>query len=82
MKIVNHAVEIKYWCLLSNSTDKQKTRNLIWFPIYLLSDLLIKSEAGQDGQSEYHHSQTVVSQEVDQHTVKWLHIILKQRTHI
>lgn len=46
-------------------------------PTYLLSNLLIQSEAGQYGQREDHHSQTVVSQEVDQSTVEWLHVVLQ-----
>lgn len=43
---------------------------------YLLSHLLIQSEAGQNGQRENHHRQAVVSQEVDQCSVERLHVIL------
>lgn len=43
---------------------------------YLLSNLLIQREAGEYGQCEDHHSQTVVSQEVNQGAVESLHIVL------
>lgn len=47
-------------------------------PTYLLSNLLIQCEAGQYGQSEDNHSQTVVSQEVDQSAVERLHVLLQE----
>lgn len=48
------------------------------FPTYLLSNLLIQCEAGQYGQSEHDHSQTVVSQEVDQSAIERLYVLLHE----
>lgn len=50
---------------------------LITPPPYLLSNLLLQREAGEDGQGEDHHSQAVVSQEVDQGAVERLHVVLQ-----
>lgn len=50
---------------------------LITHPTYLLSNLLIEREAGEYGQREDHHSQTVVGQEVDQRAVERLHVGLR-----
>lgn len=52
------------------------------FPTHLLSNLLIHDEAGQYGQREHHHGQTVVSQEVDQSSVEGLHVVLQEDTNI
>lgn len=41
--------------------------------LHLLPNLLLESEAGQDGQGEDHHRQAVVSQEGDQRPVEGLH---------
>lgn len=51
-----------------------------WHPTYLLSNLLIQSEAREYRQCEDHHGQTVVSQEVDQSAIERLHIVLQQQT--
>jgi len=45
---------------------------------HLLSDLLAQREAGQDGQREDHHGQTVVGQEVDERSVERLHEVLRR----
>lgn len=52
------------------------------FPTYLLSNLLIQSEAGQYGQREDHHRQTVVSQKADQSTIERFHIVLQEYRHM
>lgn len=47
--------------------------------VYLLSNLLVEGEAGQDGQGEDHHRQAVVGQEGDQRPIEGFHRVLRRK---